>query len=107
HRPHHQGENGIGVLLDRRDVRSEVLGAERGPDLLHDLAAAILERFLESTRYLVTECVVGCDADNLLVALITGPLPKRVMRLRRRPACADEIGILVELALGEVVGGGY
>jgi len=45
HRADHHGEDGVGVGLEGRDVRSEVLGAERWPDFLDDLTAAVLERF--------------------------------------------------------------
>ena len=43
-------------------------------------------------------------ADDFLVALVAGPLAERMVRLRARPAGADEIRILAELPLRQVVG---
>ena len=77
--------------LMRRDVRPEVLGAERRPDLLDDLPAAGLEGALEAADHLVAEGVVGADRDDLLVALFAGPLAERMARLRARPAGADQV----------------
>ena len=94
HRSDHQREDRVGVVLDGRDVGPEVLGAERRPDLLDDLAAAGLERALEAADHLVAEGIVGADGDDLLVALLAGPLAERMARLRARPAGADEVGIL-------------
>src|SRR6185503_11680 len=90
--------------FDRRDKWPEILGAERRPDLLDDLATAILERFLEAADGFVAECVVGGDRDDLLVALVAGPLAERVVGLRARPAGADQIREILEPALREVIG---
>ena len=103
HRAHHQREYRVGVRLDRRDEWPEVLGAERGPDLLDDLAAAILKRLLEAADDLVAEGVVRRDRDDLFVALIARPLAERMMGLRARPAGADQIREVLELALREIV----
>ncbi len=89
HRADHQRHHRVGVRLDRRDERPEVLGAERRPDLLNNLAAAILKRLLEAADDLVAEGVVRRDRDDLFVALIACPLAKRMMGLRTRPAGAD------------------
>jgi hypothetical protein len=86
HRPDHQREDRVRVGLDGRQVRAEVLGAERRPDLLDDLAAALLERLLEAAHHLVAERVVGGDHRDLLVALLAGPFAERVARLRAGPA---------------------
>src|SRR5262245_64977840 len=80
HRAHHQGEDGIDIGLDRRDVGTEVLGADRRPDFLHDLAAAVLERLLEAACCLVTKCIVGGDEADPFVALLAGPVAKRMSR---------------------------
>jgi hypothetical protein len=50
--------------------------------------------------------LVVSDGDDRLVALVAGPLPERVVRPRTRPAGADEIGILRQVALGQIGGGG-
>ena len=92
-------------LLMRRDVGAEILGADRRPDLLHDLAAAILERLLEAAERLVTEGIVGGDGGDPLVALLAGPLPERMARLRRHEGRPHHVGIFVEVALPEIVGG--
>jgi len=78
HGPDHEREDRVGVLPDGRDVGPEVLGAERWPDLLDDLSAAGLERALETTDDLVAESIIGADRGDLLVALLAGPLPKRM-----------------------------
>ena len=80
HRPHHQREDGIDVALDRRDVGPEILGSDRRPDLLHDLAAAVLECLLEAAERFVTEGIIGGDGGDPLVALLAGPLPERMRR---------------------------
>src|ERR1017187_7328225 len=80
HRPHHQREHRVDVALDGRDVRPEILGAKRGPDLLDYLAAAVLERLLETADRFVAEGIVGADRDDLLVALLAGPLAERMCR---------------------------
>lgn len=77
-----QGEDRIGVALYRRDVWLEVLGAERRPNLLHDLAAAILKGLLEATDGFIAEGIIGTDHDDFLVALIASPSSKRMMGLR-------------------------
>ena len=78
HRADHEREDRVGVRLDGRDVRPEVLGAERRPDLLDDLPAAGFEAALEAADHLVAERVVGADRDDLLVALLAGPLAERM-----------------------------
>src|SRR4029078_6681676 len=59
--------------------------------------------FLEAADGLVAECVVSGDRDDLLIALVAGPLAESVVGLRARPACADQIREVFELALREVV----
>src|ERR1051326_1316107 len=103
HRPDHQREDRVRVRPDGRDIGPEILGGERRPELLDDLAAALLERLLETADHLVAERVVGGDHRDLVVALIACPLAERMARLRARPARAHEIRIFVELALGGVV----
>ena len=82
HRPDHQREHRVGIGLEGRDIGPEVLGAERRPDLLDDLAAAILERLLKAADRLIAERIIGADGDDLLVSLVAGPLAERMMRLR-------------------------
>ncbi len=82
HRADHQREDRVGVGLHGRDVGPEVLGAERRPDFLDHLAAAILERLLEAAEHFVAEGIVGGDGDDFLVALVAGPLAERMVRLR-------------------------
>ena len=103
HGPDHEREDRIGVLPKGRNIRSEVLRADRRPDLLDDLPAAGFEGALEAADDLVPEGIVGADGGDLLVTLIAGPLPERMARLRTAPARADEIGIFGQIALGEVV----
>src|SRR6266852_4336273 len=91
HRPDHEREDRVCILLDGRDVRSEILSAKRRPDFLDDLAAAILERLLETTDDLVAEGIVRADGDNLLVALVAGPLPERMAGLGACSTGSDEI----------------
>src|SRR5262249_37933652 len=93
HGTNHQREDRIGVLPQRRDVGPEVLGADRRPDLLHDLPAAGLEGALETADDLIAERIVGADRRDLLVTLVAGPLPERMARLRAAPARAEEVGI--------------
>jgi len=78
----HQREDRVGVLLDGRDVGPEILGADRRPDFLDDLAATSFERPLEAADHLVTEGIGGADRDDLLIALVAGPLSERVAWLR-------------------------
>src|SRR5262245_4739013 len=103
HRPDHQREDGVGVLLYGGNERPEIDGSERWPDLLDDLAAALFERPLETPDGLVAEGVVGRDRYDALVSLLTGPLSEGVGRLRARPAGAHEIRVLVRLPLGEII----
>ena len=104
HRPHHQREDGVDVGLERRDVGPEVLGADRRPDLLHDLAAAVLERLLEAAERFVAEGIVGRDGSDPLVALLARPLPERMTGLRRHEGRAHHVGIFLEVALPQVIG---
>ena len=105
HRADHQREDGVGVALDLRDIGPEILGADRRPELLDDLAAAILEGLLEAAERLVAERVVGGDGDDFLVALIAGPLAERMGGLRRHEGGTHHVGELFLFALPEVVGG--
>ena len=75
HRSDHQREDRVDVGLDARNVRTEVLGAERHPVFLHNLTAAILEGLLESANLLVPEGVIGADRGDALIALLASPLP--------------------------------
>src|SRR4029434_434568 len=97
------GEHGVGIALDGWNVGPEILRAERHPYLLDDLATAILESFLKAADLFVTEGIIGRDRDNALVAIIAGPLPEWVVRLRRHPTGEHEIRIFVDLPLREVV----
>src|SRR5262249_22665584 len=96
-------KDGIGVPFDRRNIRPEVLGTDRRPDFLNDLAAAVLERLLKAALLFVTEGIVSCYRDHLLVSLLAGPFTDCVRRLRRAPTSADEIREVTELTLGQVV----
>src|SRR5437879_10639184 len=49
------GVNRVHVALEPRDVRREVRGAERRPELLHDLTARLLEGPLKGGAALVAE----------------------------------------------------
>src|ERR1700730_11752468 len=89
----HEREDPVSVAFDGRDVGAEILGADRDPDFLNDLAATILERLLEAADHLVAEGIVGADGGDLLETLVAGPLAERMARLRARPAGADEIRI--------------
>jgi hypothetical protein len=100
HRPDHQREHRVGVWFEGRDIGPEILGVERRPDFLDDLAATVLEGLLKAAGRLVAERIIGGDGDDLLIALVAGPLAERVVRLRARPTGADEIGIIAELASG-------
>src|SRR5215469_9766023 len=103
HGTDHEREDGVGVLPQCRDVRTEVLGADRRPDLLDDLPAAGLECPLETADDLIAERIVGADRRDLLVALVAGPLPEWMARLRAAPAGACEVGIFGQIALGQIV----
>ena len=92
-------------LLMRRDVGPEILGADRRPDFLHDLAAAVLEGLLEAAERFVAEGIIGGDGADPLVALLAGPLPERMGGLRRHEGRAHHVGIFLEVALAEIVGG--
>src|SRR5262252_4399472 len=105
HGTDHERENGVGVLPNGRNVGPEVLGADRRPDPLDDLPAAGLECALEAADDLIAERIVGADRRDLLVALVAGPLPEWMARLRAAPAGADEVGILGQIALSQIVGG--
>src|SRR5581483_7039502 len=83
----------------------EILGAERRPDLLNHLSAAMLECLLEAADHLVAKRIVRTNGGDLLVALLASPLSERMARLRARPAGADEIGKLRKIPLCQVVGG--
>src|SRR2546422_510487 len=53
--PGASGVDGVHVALEPRDVRGEVRGAERRPELLHDLTARLLEGPLKGAATLVAE----------------------------------------------------
>src|SRR4029077_8680380 len=95
----------VGIAVNRRKVGPEILRAERRPDFLDDLAAAILEPLLEGANRLIPRGIVRADGGNPLIALVASPLTKHVMRLRSRPAGADEIRIIAELSLREIICG--
>jgi hypothetical protein len=101
HRSDHQREDRVDVGFDARNVRPEVLGAERHPHFLHDLAAAILEGLLESANLLVAEGVIGADRGDALIALLASPLPERMGRLRRDPRGEYGVRKFVGLTLGQ------
>ncbi len=106
HRSDHQREDRVDVGFDARNVWPEILGAERYPHFLHDLAAAILEGLLEPANLLVPEGVVGADRGDTLIALLASPLPERMGRLRRDPRGQYRVRKFVGLTLGNVVPGG-
>src|SRR5439155_11911289 len=56
--PERVHEHRVGVLPDLREVRRVVLHVERHPDLLDDLATAVLERLVEPADRLPAERVV-------------------------------------------------
>src|SRR5207245_10329345 len=64
----HEREHRVRVALDLGEIRREVRGVERGPQLLHDLAPVLLERLLEAADDLPAEGVVDTDDGDLLVA---------------------------------------
>jgi len=83
--------------------RSKVGGAERGPELLDDLAARFLEGALETRGHFPPECKVVADHRDLPVAqVVVGPLAKGMRGLGAGPAGADDVG--APLALGDVLG---
>src|SRR6266852_6701504 len=61
------GEDGVGVPLDLGQERREVRRVQGHPDLLHDLAALLLEGALEAAHRLPTESVIEGDHGDLLV----------------------------------------
>ena len=105
HRPDHEREDRVRVLLHGRNEGPEVDRSERRPDLLDDLAAAGFERLLEPADGLVAEGIVGGDRHDALVSLLAGPLPERMGGLGARPAGAHEVGILVGVALRQIIRG--
>ena len=58
---------------------------------------------LEAADDLIAESIVGADRDDLLVALVAGPLSERVARLRARPAGPDHVRKFGQVALRQVV----
>src|SRR5216683_930928 len=85
-------------------VGREIGGIERGPELLDDLAAGVLEGALEAARHLPAEGEVVADHRDLAVAqIVVDPLAERLGGLRARPAGADDVR--AALALGDVLRG--
>src|SRR5439155_1041284 len=98
-------EDGVDVAAELADVGRLVRRAERGPELLDDLAARVLEGLVEARHHLVAEGEVVRDGRDF-------PVPERLRgvgaeghgRLARgRGRAHEELG---RLALGQVVGGG-
>ena len=98
------GEDGVGIPLDLGEERGEVRGVQGHPDLLHDLAALLLEGALEASHRLPAEGVVEGDHGDLLVLEVLGhPFPESVHGLAAVPARPHHP--LRGLALGQVIGG--
>src|SRR6266705_148814 len=98
------GVNRVHVALDPRDVRREVRGAERRPELLHDLTAGLLEGPLKGGAALVAEGPVLADHRDLpVLQRLVRPSAKRVAGLAGRPPGADDIR--ASPPLGEVLSG--
>ena len=99
------GIDGVEIGLELGDVAAVVRRVERGKQLLHDLAAVILEHALEPGHVLVAEReVVGDHRGALVAKVLGGVFAERMARLRRRATRAHEPWI--GLALGHVLRAG-
>jgi len=98
------GVDGVHVALEPRDVRREVRGAERRPELLHDLTARLLEGPLKGAAALMAEGPVLADHRDLpVLQRLVHPPAERVSGLASRPAGGDDIR--APPALGQVFSG--
>src|SRR5215469_17027665 len=100
---HEHRADRVHVLLDLREIRGEVERVERDPELLHDLASAILEHALEPADLLVAEGVVhGNGGHSPVLEGLGRVVAQRMHDLARREVGAqDPLG---DLALGQLVG---
>ncbi len=90
-------------VLELRNVGAVVGRVERGEELLHHLAAAVLECAQEARDVLVAEREIVRDRDRALeLQLLRGVVAHRMARLRRGGARAHQPR--VRLALGHVLG---
>ena len=93
-------------LLMRRDIGPEILGADRRPDLLHDLAAAVLERLSGSRRAARSRRHSRRRSRRCACSLGRRPIARADgWAATARRSDEHQIGIFVEVALREVVGG--
>src|SRR5262249_39182151 len=103
HGRYHHGEDSVGVTLDLRQVRTEVGGAERGPELLYHLPAGFLKSALKAANLFPAEGVVCRDRRDLLITkCFRDVLAERMVRLTRGPSGSDSP--FYRLALCEVIG---
>src|SRR5207247_4292618 len=96
------GVDAVDVGLELADERPVVGNVERGPELLHDAPAVVLEYAVETRSALVAIGEVVRDhRDALQAELLRGEVAERVHRLRRRAVHVDDVVAL--LPLREVV----
>ncbi len=101
----HDRHHRVGARLDRGDGRAVVLGADRVPDDLGDLAAELLEGLHRAERDLVAPGVVLADEGHVAGAeLLVEIVAERMADLARRHRGAHHRGGAVPL--GHVVGAG-
>src|SRR5713226_7628487 len=81
----------VGLALDLAEIGCQIVGAERCPQLLDNLAPRLLEAPLEPTYHLVPEGVVASEHRDLLVAQgLRHVRPEGVRRLAPGPAEAHD-----------------
>src|SRR3954468_7755283 len=81
----HDRDHGIGCRIDRRYGRAVVLGADRIPDDLGDLAAELLECLYGTERHLVApRIVLGDEGDVAGAQLLVEVVAERMPDLARR-----------------------
>ena len=99
------GEDRIDLQIRQlAEIRAEVGGVERVPELLNDFAAAFGEDLGETAALLVAEGVILADGRNLLVTLFQGPIAER-MGKGAPGVSGDTDDVLDALALRQIVGG--
>src|SRR5215510_1324748 len=99
---HEDGADGVDVLLDLGQVRREVEHVQRHPELLDDLASAVLEHALKPADLLVPEGIVHGDGRHPVVPeRLRRVVAQRMHDLARREVRAQEP--LGDLALGQFV----
>src|SRR6516162_7180597 len=74
------------AVLQRGHVTDHFVAHGRQHELVIARPAAGLECALEAADDLIAERIVGADRRDLLVALVAGPLPEWMARLRAAPA---------------------